>query len=188
MICNLQKYAKSSWFPVDFLSQCHIVMQDIFFLSKLKTSVPPNTIYYRLWIRWNCFRHVNGFFGKNEKKMEKISLLCFESCCDVFGIEGEKGASTRTRPYSCSSINHWFGWLLLLYYYVFVLIKIGSWEVSKNTRKMAILVFLDLESELCLGQKYFLSWKWKRKKLSKSAICPVLQHGGFDPRIQSCHG
>ena len=116
MICNLQKYAKSSWFPVDFLSQCHIVMQDIFFLSKLKTSVPPNTIYYRLWIRWNCFRHVNGFFGKNEKKMEKISLLCFESCCDVFGIEGEKGASTRTRPYSCSSINHWFGWLLLLYY------------------------------------------------------------------------
>ena len=49
--------------------------------------------------------------------------------------------------------------------------KIGSWEVWKNTRKMAILVFLDLESELCLGQKYFLLWKWKRKKLSKSEIC-----------------
>ena len=28
-------------------------------------------------------------------------------------------------------------------------------EVWKNTQKMDILVFLDLESELCLGQKYF---------------------------------
>ena len=27
--------------------------------------------------------------------MEKISLLCFESCCDVFGIEGEKGGSNE---------------------------------------------------------------------------------------------
>ena len=159
-----------------------------FFLNKLKTSFPPNNIYSRLWIRWNCFRHVKGFFGKNEKKMEKISLLCFETCRDVFGIEGKKEAPMRTRPYSCSWINYWFGLLLLLDYYSFVLMKIGSWKVWKNTRKMAILIFLHFESELCLGKKYFLSWKWKRKKLSKSAICPVLQHGGFDPRIQSCHG
>ena len=89
MICNLQKYATNSWFPVDFLSKCHIMIQDIyFFFNKLKTSFPPNKIYYRLWIQWNCFRHLKGFFGKN---MEKISLLCFESCCDVFGIEGAKG-------------------------------------------------------------------------------------------------
>ena len=26
--------------------------------------------------------------------MEKISLLCFESCCDIFGIEEEKEDST----------------------------------------------------------------------------------------------
>ena len=115
MICNLQKYAKSSWFLVYFPSKCHIMMQDIFLLSKLKTSFPPNKIYYRLWIRWNCFRHVKGFFRKNKKK-EKISLLCFESCCDVFGIEGKKGAPMRTR----------FGLLLLLDYYVFVLMKISS--------------------------------------------------------------
>ena len=139
MICNLQKYAKSSWFPVYFLFKCHIMMQDIFFLSKLKTSFPPNKIYYRLWILWNCFRHVKGFFG----------------------IEGEKGASMRTRPYSCSWINYWFGLLLLLNYYVFVLMKISSWEVWKNTRKMAILVFLDLESELCLP---CFATRWVRSK------------------------
>ena len=124
---------------------------------------------------------------KKRKNMVKISLNCFESCCDVFGIEGEKGALMRTRPHSCTWITYRFGWLLLLDYYVFVSMKIGSWEVWENTRKMAILVFVDLESELCLGQKYFLSWKWKRKKLSKSAIGPVLKHGGFDPRIQSFH-
>ena len=72
MICNLQKYAKSSWFPVVFLSNCHIMIH-IFFLSKLKTSFSPNKINYRLWIRWNCFRHVRGFFGKNEKN--KFTLL-----------------------------------------------------------------------------------------------------------------
>ena len=33
--------------------------------------------------------------------------------------------------------------------------KIGLSEVWKNTRKIAFLVFLDLETELCLGQKYF---------------------------------
>ena len=33
--------------------------------------------------------------------------------------------------------------------------KIGSWEVWKNTRKMAISVFLDLESELCLLKNIF---------------------------------
>ena len=33
--------------------------------------------------------------------------------------------------------------------------KIGSWEVWKNTQKMAILVFFYLEPELCSGQKYF---------------------------------
>ena len=158
-----------------------------FFLSKLKRSFLPNKMYYRLWIRWNCFRHVKGLFGKNEKKGEnKFTLFWVMFRC--FRIEGEKGALMRTRRYSCSWINNWFGLLLLLDYYVFVLMRIGSWEVWKNTRKMAILVFLDLESELCLGQKYFLSWKWKRKKLSKSAICPVLQYGGFDTRIQSCHG
>ena len=31
--------------------------------------------------------------------MDKISLLCFQSCCDVVGIEGEKGAPMRTRPW-----------------------------------------------------------------------------------------
>ena len=36
--------------------------------------------------------------------------------------------------------------------------------------------------------KIFFVMKMKTKKLSKSAICPVLKHGGFDPRIQSCHG
>ena len=83
MICNLQKYAKSSWFPVDFLSKCHIMMQDIFFLSKLKTSFFPNKINYRLWIQWKCFRHVKWFFGKNKKNGENkftllwIMLRCF---------------------------------------------------------------------------------------------------------------
>ena len=134
------------------------------------------------------FSSCETILRKKRKNVEKISLLCFESCCDVFGIEGEKGAPMRTWPYSCTWINYWFGLLLLLDYYVFVLMKIGSWEVWENTWKTAILIFLDLESELCLGQKYFLSWKWKWKKLSKSAICLVLQHGGFDPRIQSCHG
>ena len=65
--------------------------------------------------------------------------------------------------------------------------KIGSWKVWKDTRKMAIWVILDLESNLCLGQKY-LSWKLRRKKLSTCALCPESQHGEFDPRIQSYHG
>ena len=77
---------------------------------------------------------------------------------------GQKGATMRTRPYSCTWINYWFGLLLLLDYYVFVLIKIGSWEVWKNTRKIAILVFLDLESEFCLGQKYFFVMEMKTNK------------------------
>ena len=130
------------------------------------------------------FPSCEGILRKKRKKHGEISLLCFESCCDVFGIEGGKGAPMRTRPYSCNWINYWLGLLLLLDYYVFFFMKIGSSKVWKNNRKMAILVFLDLGSELCLGRKYFLSWKWKRKKWSKSAICPVLQHGGSDPIIQ----
>ena len=39
------------------------------------------------------FPSCEGILRKKRKKMEKISLLCFESCCDVFGIEGEKGGS-----------------------------------------------------------------------------------------------
>ena len=41
MICNLQKYATSSWFPVDFLSKHHIMIQDIFFLKQIKDIVSP---------------------------------------------------------------------------------------------------------------------------------------------------
>ena len=33
--------------------------------------------------------------GILRKNIEKISLLCFESCCDVFGIEGAKGGSNE---------------------------------------------------------------------------------------------
>ena len=80
------------------------------------------------------------------------------------GSRGQKGATMRTRPYSCTEMNYWFGVLLLLDYHVFVLIKIGSWEVWKNTRKIDILVFLDLESELCLSQKYFFLMKIKTNK------------------------
>ena len=94
MICNLQKYAKSSWFPVVFLSKCHIMMQDIFFLSKLKTSISPNKINYRLWIRWNCFRLVKGFSGKNEKNGEnKFTLLWIMLRC--FWDRGGKGGSNE---------------------------------------------------------------------------------------------
>ena len=32
---------------------------------------------------------------KIRKKMEKISLFCFKSSCDVFGIEGEKKGSNE---------------------------------------------------------------------------------------------
>ena len=174
MICNLQKYATSSWFPVDFLSKWRRFPQLKF------------TFDYKYDGIISVMRRDSS--KKTNKNMEKISLLCFESCCDIFGIEEEKEAPTRTRSYSYTWINYWFGLLLLLDYYVSVLMKIGPREVWKNTRKMAILVFLDLESELCLDQKYFFSWKWRRKKLSKSAICPVLQHGGFDSRIKSCHG
>ena len=110
------------------------------------------------------FPSSEGILRKKRKNMEKISLLCFESCCGIFGIEGEKGALMRIRPYSCTWINYWFGLLLLLDYYVLVLMKIGSWEVWKNTRKIAILVFLDLESELWLGQKYFFVMKMKMNK------------------------
>ena len=52
------------------------------------------------------FPSYEGILRKKRKKMEKISLLCFESCCDVFGIEVEKGAPVRTRPYPCSWINY----------------------------------------------------------------------------------
>ena len=51
------------------------------------------------------FPSCEGIVREKTKKMEKISLLCFESCRDVFGIEGEKGAPIRTRPYLCFWIN-----------------------------------------------------------------------------------
>ena len=163
------------------------MIQDIFF-KQIKDIVSPKKNLLSIMNTVELFPSCERILRKKRKNMEKISLLCFESCRDIFGIEGEKGAPMRTRPYSCTWINYWFGLLLLLDYYVFVLMKIGTWEAWKYTRKMAILVFLDLEFELCLGEKYYSSWKWKRKKLSKPVIYPVLEHGGFDPRIQSCHG
>ena len=60
------------------------------------------------------FSSCKGILRKKRKNIEKISLLCFESRCDVFGVEGEKGAPMRTRPHSCTWINYLFGLLLLL--------------------------------------------------------------------------
>ena len=129
----------------------------------------------------------NSSEKRQNKNMEKMSLLCFESCCDMF--IGTGMGWTPWGLYLIHVLGYWFGLLLLLDYYVFIWIKIGSWKrVWKNTRKMALLVILDLESVLCLGQKYLPSWKWRRKKLSKSVICPESQHGAFYPRIQLYYG
>ena len=103
--------------------------------------------------------------SEKTKKKEKISSLCFESCCDVFGIEGEKGAPMRTRPYSCSWINYWFGLLLLLDYYVFVLMKIGSWEVWKNTRKNGHFSLFGPRVWTLFRSKIFFVMKIKMKKI-----------------------
>ena len=52
------------------------------------------------------FPSFEGVLRKKQKTMKTMSLLCFESCCDVFRIEGEKGAPMKTRPYSCTWINY----------------------------------------------------------------------------------
>ena len=80
------------------------------------------------------------------------------------GTRGQKGAPVRTRPYSCTWMHYSFGLLLLLNYYVFVLIKIGSWVVWKNTRKIAILVFLDLKSEFSVQVVIFFCHENENKK------------------------
>ena len=159
MICNLQKYATSSWLPVDFRSKCHIIIQDIFCFNKFKTSFPPHKIYYRLWIQWNCFRHVKGFFEKN---MEKISLLCFESCCDVFGNEGTKGGSSEDPTL--------FVYLDALLIWVIITIELLCLCFDKN-RFMGSMKEHPENSDFslfgpkvwiqCTGRNFFLSWKWK---------------------------
>ena len=52
------------------------------------------------------FLSCEGILRKKRKNIKKKSLLCFESCYDVFEIEGQKGAPMRTRPYSFTWINY----------------------------------------------------------------------------------
>ena len=121
--------------------------------------------------------------------MDKISLLCLESCCNVFEIEGAKGGYNEDSTL--------FVYLDELVIWVIITIRllclcfdknrfIGSMKEHPENSHFSLFgprVWTPFRSKI-----FFCHENWNEQKLSKSAICPVLQHGGFDPRIQSCHG
>ena len=58
---------------------------------------------------------------------------------------------------------------------------------KRTTGKMAVLLILEVKSEICVGQKYLYLSKWRCYRWFKLLIHPGLQYGRFNPKILSHH-